>query len=61
MVSWLILFAGIGIFAAIHLLAKSNTRIGRALRESDHQAWQYAMEDKQQELDDLRRAEPRTQ
>ena len=56
---WIILPVGIAIYLLLHLLTKSNTRIGAALRESDHQAWQYAIEDKERELEELRSVEPK--
>lgn len=40
-------------------LPRTNTGLGRTLRESDHAAWQYAVEDKEQELAELRGAEPK--
>lgn len=56
---WLTVPAVILIYIVMHLLTKSNTRLGQKLRASDHQAWQYAVEDKERELAELRRAEPR--
>lgn len=44
---------------ALYVLPYSNTRIGRMLRESDHEAWRYAVEDKERELAELRSVEPR--
>lgn len=56
---WLILLFGIGMYVLIHALAKSDTRIGTALRDSDHRSWEYAVEDRERELAELRAAEPR--
>lgn len=56
--SWIILPAGILIYGLLYLLTKSNTRLGQTLRDSDHQAWRDAVEDKESELAELRQAEP---
>jgi hypothetical protein len=45
--------------ALLYILPHTKTRIGKALRASDYAAWRYALEQKQSELDELRRAEPK--
>ncbi len=55
---WIILPAAIVIYGLLYLLTKSDTCIGRTLRESDHQAWQFAVEEKERELTELRGYEP---
>lgn len=49
---------GILLKIGLDLLAKSKTRVGGMLRRSDRAAWQYAVEDKRQELHDLLSVEP---
>lgn len=59
MKTYIPLIIGVVFYVVIQLLPKTNTRIGEALRRSDHAAWQYAVEDKERELTELKQAEPR--
>lgn len=45
--------------ALLYILPHTKTRIGKMLRASDHAAWKYAVEDKERELAELRKAEPK--
>lgn len=55
---WAIGFAVV-IYVLNWLLPKTNTKLGGILRESDHDAWQFAIEEREEELAELRRHEPR--
>lgn len=51
------------VFIFLHLLFRWMRKgnggvVGKKVRDSDHWAWQYAMEEKERELDELRKIEP---
>ena len=49
----------LGCIAFFAFARKSGGRLGQAIRESDWQAWRYAVDEKEAELRALRAAEPR--
>jgi hypothetical protein len=55
---WAVVPVGVGVWALFNWLAKTDTRAGHMLRESDHDAWQMAVQRKERELAELRNAEP---
>lgn len=59
----IITYSGLVVIAGLWLLSNYVSkrrigRVGRLLNDSDHQAWQFAVEDKENELAELRRLEP---
>jgi hypothetical protein len=59
MSSYILAAIVIPVVALLYILPHTKTRIGKMLRASDHAAWKYAMEEKEDELEQLRRAEPK--
>lgn len=55
---WMVLPLSGLVYGLLYWAGKSDTEVGRRIRASDHAAWEYAMERKQRELDQLRAAEP---
>ena len=45
--------------ASLYILPHTKTHIGKMLRALDHDAWKYAVEEKEREFDELKSMEPR--
>lgn len=56
---WMAIPLWLAVTGGLAWLAKTDTRVGRNLRSTEHDAWEMAVESKQRELAELLAAEPR--